>query len=141
MELTLFILVCVAMAMDIVTGYALACKEHNVSSSKMREGLWHKLAWMGIIGVAWFVQMAGEVLGRIDPALIQPASGLEVIAGVGVTGICALCLWNELVSVVENLCAINPDINDKLGRAFKNTKREQEAKTLIDPNKGGEAHA
>ena len=96
---------------------------------------------MGIIGVAWFVQLAGEVLSQIDPSLMQPATGLEVIASIGVTGICALCLWNELVSVVENLCAINPDINDKLGRAFKNTEREQEAKTLIDPNKGGEAHA
>lgn len=84
---------------DYVTGIAKAILNDTLSSKKMRQGLWHKFAYIILVLVAWFID---EVSLHVDLGL--PVSVFVCTVG----GICLI----ELTSILENITAINPELAD-----------------------------
>lgn len=102
----LMIVTCLAMLLDVITGVAGAVKNNELASGKMREGLWHKAGFAGLIAAAYLFEFAAA---HADLGISIPATG-------------AVCVWvvvTEAVSILENLCDINPQIaNSPLGKIF-----------------------
>ena len=102
-----YVLVGMFILMDMVTGLVKAFKEKNYTSSIMREGLFHK---------------AGAVLVVVFATLVDYA---QMFMELGVTvpmtaAVCGYIVLMEIGSIIENICAINPDIlPDKLKCYFK----------------------
>lgn len=86
-----------AMALDVFTGLVLAIKEHEVDSSKMRDGLYKKFANSIFCVVGYFAELA------------QAYAGINLIIPTG-TGVAAIVVTMETISILENLCKINPDL-------------------------------
>lgn len=84
---------------DYVTGIIGAVMHGNLSSTKMREGLGHKFAYLCIFFIAWFIDFE---MGHID---IGFHSVLTPTVTVGIVLI-------ELSSIIENIGEINPEIKD-----------------------------
>lgn len=84
---------------DYVTGVTKAIMQNNLNSHKMREGLGHKFAYIILTLTAWFID---EVNLHVDLGL--PVSVFICTAG----GICLI----ELTSILENITAINPELED-----------------------------
>lgn len=106
-QFDLVIITLVAMILDIITGFAAALKNADLSSSKMRQGLWHKAGFCGLLVLAYMVQFA----------MVHMELGLDFPA------VDAICVWiviTEIVSIIENLCIINPAIMDSpVGKLFR----------------------
>ena len=88
----------ILIAMDYLSGLAAAASRGDLQSSKMREGLWHKLGEVGAILLAYLVAEEGHYIGlpyQID--LLIPA----VIIWLSVM---------EITSILENLTLLNPDL-------------------------------
>lgn len=88
----------ILIAMDYVTGISVAVSRGNLQSSKMREGLWHKLGEVGAILLAYLVAEEGHYIGlpyRID--ILIPA----VLIWISVM---------EITSILENLAVLNPGL-------------------------------
>lgn len=88
----------ILIAMDYISGIAAAASRGDLQSSKMREGLWHKLGEVGAILLAYLVAEEGHYIGlpyQID--LLIPA----VIIWLSVM---------EITSILENLTLLNPDL-------------------------------
>lgn len=93
-------LTCLLIVMDYVSGVGAAVYRGTLQSSKMREGLWHKLGELGAILLAYVVAAEGHYLGipyQID--LLVPA----VLIWISVM---------EVTSILENLTLLNPDLDD-----------------------------
>ncbi len=109
------IAICITAAlivMDYMTGLLKACLNHDVSSSKMREGLYHKAAYVVIVILAAILEQATLV---VDIGLTMPL----------VTPACAYIVLTELSSILENLGEINPDLKDsKLLSLFRSNKAD-----------------
>lgn len=84
---------------DYITGVIKAAIQGNISSKKMREGLGHKLAYLVLTLVAWFIDILNAHLTLGFP--------INVFICV-VTGICFI----ELTSIIENITAINPELKN-----------------------------
>lgn len=93
--------------LDVVLGVAKACKTGTLSSSKMREGLWHKTAYLGIWIIAY-------VFGA---ATLYADLGVEVPT---VDAVSVYIILMEGLSGLENACALNPDlVGSRLLAQFK----------------------
>lgn len=91
----LFVIPLVFNILDIVTGFTAAVANQHVSSSAMREGLFHKL---------------GFIFALILAALLQYASGLLDL-GVEIPTLAAVAVFiilTEAVSILENIAEMNP---------------------------------
>lgn len=91
----LFVIPLVFNILDIITGFTAAVANQNVSSSAMREGLFHKL---------------GFIFALILAALLQYASGL-LDFGVEIPTLGAVAVFvvlTEAVSILENIAKMNP---------------------------------
>lgn len=93
-----FVALLVLIAMDVLLGFASACKDGTVRSSKMREGVWHKTGELGCVAVADVVD--GMMLGGIDLGYGAPVS----------TAIIVLLCVNEILSCLENAAKLNPEL-------------------------------
>lgn len=89
--------VLVFIIMDCITGIVGAVMHGNLSSTKMREGLGHKFAYLCVFFIAWFIDLE---MGHID---IGFHSALTPIVTVGIVLI-------ELSSIIENIGKINPEL-------------------------------
>ena len=89
--------VCGFIVLDIVTGFAQACANKTISSVKMRQGLWHKAAYLFAIMLAMLCEYA---TGYLDLGYTMPITA----------PVCAFICLTEVVSIVENLGRLNPDI-------------------------------
>lgn len=111
----LLIVTTLAMVLDVVTGVAGAVKSGTLMSGKMREGLWHKAGFCGLVAGAYLFEFAA---GVADLGIAIPATG-------------AVCVWvivTEAVSVVENLCVLNPQIAESpIGKAFAAARKDADA--------------
>lgn len=100
----------ILIAMDYISGIAAAASRGDLQSSKMREGLWHKLGEVGAILLAYLVAEEGHYIGlpyQID--LLIPA----VIIWLSVM---------EITSIIENITILNPDLaSDGFLRIFRRT--------------------
>ena len=95
---------CAFMLADIISGFLKAWKSHDIKSRALREGLFHKAAFLGVIGLAQLTELAADKIPGIE--LNLPITG----------AICAYIILTELVSVLENLKSINPDIGGVMNR-------------------------
>lgn len=84
---------------DYVTGIAKAILNNTLSSQKMRQGLWHKFAYLTLTLVAYFVDMINlhVDLGLPVSVFVCTVGGISLI---------------ELTSILENITAINPELAD-----------------------------
>lgn len=97
----------VMMVLDIITGLAGAAKDKAVNSGKMREGLWHKAGYFGLIALAAVYEVATVY---INFEVAELGIGMTAPELPAVTAVCAFVVLTEIVSIVENLCVLNPDI-------------------------------
>ena len=94
-----FLLPCILMLIDVITGYYNAWKTNTVSSQKMRDGLGKKIAELCYIVIAFFIGLAFD---------IKPVTYF----------ISLYVIYMELVSIAENCkklgVALPKTIDDKL---------------------------
>lgn len=126
----LLIVTALAIAIDVVTGFAGAVKTGTVISSKMREGLWHKAGFAGLIVTAFLLEY---LCAHIPYTGVEVAYIQDICAALAsIPLVLSACLWvivTEAVSIMENLCTLNHDIaQSPIGRIFA---------ALEDGEKGG----
>lgn len=101
------VLACIMMVADIVIGFVGAAIRHDISSTKMREGIGHKVMMLALIVVAY-------VLGV----------GLTHVSGIqfevpSTEAVCWYIIVMELASIIENMAMAWPAFSDsKLFRYF-----------------------
>ena len=95
------LLVCILIVADILTGIAKATKTHTLQSAIFRHGGYKKVFILLIICVAWSID---KIYFQND--MIYTAS-------------CTYYLFNEAISIMENLSALGVPIPDKLKRILK----------------------
>lgn len=104
----IFLITAAFIGLDFISGLIKACATHTFMSSKMREGLFHKVGFMLCV-----------VLGvLVDNA--QAYIDLGISIPVPVTGaVCAYIILMEMASILENVCIIVPElVPEKLHRIF-----------------------
>lgn len=86
--------------MDIVCGTVAAMRNRELCSSIAREGMYNKIgeAMFLLIGI-----IANEILA------MPPFDGLGISPGIAYL-VAAYIAWMELVSILENICKINPEL-------------------------------
>lgn len=99
----------VFIVLDVITGFMNALMHSEVDSSKMREGLFHKATFIILIVLFMFIEYVQEYF----QFMTELPTGLMVCVYVCVT---------ELVSIMENLAAMNPTISE--WKIFKNIKKK-----------------
>ena len=100
-------------AIDLVSGFLCGIKVRGLDSSKLRDGLFKKVGFIVCYTVAFILDSYGGFLGL-------PADIPFVIM------ICSYVVLTELVSIVENVHTLNPDIlPEKLMDIFKIGKGEK----------------
>ena len=97
----LILAACLGMCFDFLSGFANACMHHEVSSEKMRIGLWHKLGFLGCIALGIYIEW------------LQGISDIASYIGVELPTTAAICIVIcviEIVSIYENIKKINPQV-------------------------------
>lgn len=103
------------MGIDVLTGYVSAVIKHDVSSTKMREGLGHKALLLCI-----------ELLAFVIEVVCQHVDGMGVMSGVTVVGISVVIILMEVTSIWENVVSASPELKDSpLGKIFENAKTKK----------------
>ena len=119
-ELAALAITCVLIVMDYLTGLAKAIVQKDIDSTKMRDGLWHKAAYIVVIVLAEVIEHGQELvdLGFTVP-LIVPA--------------CVYIVVTETASILENLGQINPELADSpILQLFRSTKTNTDTDTKED---------
>lgn len=83
--------------LDLITGIISAIKNKEIKSAKLRDGLFKKVGFLLCYFVAWLVDTYGDYIGFNFGVDILPIIILYVCT-------------TELVSIIENICKINPDL-------------------------------
>lgn len=83
---------------DYVSGVVKAVKMKSLDSTKMREGLWHKLGFIGAMALGYACQLACNFE-------ILPQSFSAIFGAV-----CVYVYITEAISIFENLCALSPEL-------------------------------
>lgn len=96
----------VAIVFDFIVGFIAAAKNNMVSSTVMRRGMWNKLSEVLAIMFGFLCEFGIEVFGA-------STLGFNVNIPI-VTGICVYIFVYEVVSIIENLGCMNPELADKL---------------------------
>lgn len=110
MSLNEIVAVCVActlVVIDYASGLLKACKKHDLNSTAMREGLYHKATYVFVLSVAVVIEKAQHfiALGFNVPILVPAATYIAM---------------TEIVSILENLAEVNPELaGSKLMALFK----------------------
>lgn len=82
---------------DLITGFISAIKNKEIKSSKLRDGLFKKVGFLICYFMAWLIDTYGVYIGFHFGVAILPVIILYVCT-------------TELVSIIENICKINPDL-------------------------------
>lgn len=105
MALALALILC-----DWVTGTAKGAKQHELCSSTMREGLWHKAGEVAVMVLAYMLEVGSA---HIDLGFTVPLF----------VPTCVYIVFNETSSILENISVLNPELADtRLMQFFKSTK-------------------
>lgn len=99
-QLPLIIVCCCFMVLDIVTGFVGAVVNNCVDSKKMKAGLWHKCGFMLAILFGILCEWASSF---VDLGFSLPIQ----------TAVCGFIICIEIVSNLENLCKISPELASK----------------------------
>lgn len=84
-------------ALDLVTGMIAAIRSKEIQSSKLRDGLFKKAAFILCYFLAWLIDAYGNTVGFSIGVPVLPVIVLYVVT-------------TELVSIIENIAKINPDL-------------------------------
>lgn len=109
-EIAALVITCVLIVMDYLTGLAKSVVNKDIDSTKMRDGLWHKAAYVAVIVLAEIIEHGQEAvdLGFTVP-LIVPT--------------CVYIVLTETASILENISQINPELADSpVMQLFRSTK-------------------
>lgn len=106
--LCLVVVLC-ACLFDYLSGVFKAFATHTVCTSRMREGLCHKVAIIACEFLAISIEFA---TGYIDLGVELSGSMSALVA--------AAIVIMEVLSVYENLCAVNPGLKDNAISRFFN---------------------
>lgn len=100
-----YLITLIFIVLDFASGIVKALKNKNVSSQVLREGLFHKMAYIILVVLAVLIEQAeGLVIDSTIPVVI-PA--------------CAYIVFTEITSILENVTQINPEIlPEKLASIF-----------------------
>lgn len=104
-------LACAFMMLDIVSGFTQAVVNKCVDSSKMKQGLWHKCGFLLAIIFGWLCECS---MIYIDLGFSLPIQN----------AVCAFIILTEIVSILENLGKISPELSDKKFMSIFNRKAE-----------------
>lgn len=127
MDRTEIIALCIVMAlivMDYATGLAKAVKNKDISSEKMREGLWHKAAYLIVLMLAEILEHGQKIvdMGFTIPIII-PA--------------CVYIIVTETTSILENVGQLNPELS---GSAIMQLFRNNTTITSTSPKHKAETN-
>ena len=101
-------------ATDLATGIIYAFKEHNLKSSKLRDGLFKKSGFLVCYFLAYMIDTYGNSIGF--------NVGVKVL-----NGVVLYTVLTELTSIFENVHRINPDLlPEKLVDLFHIPNNEKE---------------
>ena len=134
----IYIITAAFILLDFITGIVKAFASKSYTSSLMREGLFHKVGSIMVIGFGALVDYAQ---GFIDIGVSIPVA----------SSLCIYICLMEIGSIIENVCIINPRIiPDKLqsyfsklsqnkvekseDKAEEKTEEKKEADTIEDPH-------
>lgn len=111
---TFFAFALVFILLDILTGLAKGASQHDISSEKMKQGFWHKLAIIAALIVA----------GLLDAAA---GAGLDLGFEVPVfEAACGYVVLMELFSILENISEINPELaGSRIFNLFASNKEDK----------------
>lgn len=119
MDFHVLIVTAVMIVLDVVVGFAGAVRNKDVQSAKLRDGLWHKAGFVGLIALAYVIQYA----------TLYADLGFEIPT---VAAVCVYVIVTEIVSVFENLCVLNPELVDSpLGAIFAKTLKVENAEGAV----------
>ncbi len=96
----------IMMTFDVVLGYTCAFMKRDVSSSKMRDGLMHKMGYFAMLILACISEGILSYLGGV-PGFEEASTLLGVF---GITGVSIYIIVMELGSVMEIIGKFNPEI-------------------------------
>lgn len=99
-QLLITLIVFAFIVFDVIVGLANAYLKHELSSSKMREGLQHKAGEI-------FLMLLAD--GCYFAMTIPPFDKLGIPADI-VNLVSVFLVLMELMSIVENICKLNPDL-------------------------------
>ena len=101
-----FIVTMILIVIDFISGVSAAAKNGKLSSKAMRNGMWHKFAYILVIGAS----------ATMDYATKHLEMGISMPIFIPVC--IAICL-TEITSTIENCIKLNPDIkNEKIISIF-----------------------
>lgn len=84
-------------ALDIISGLFAGIKNKDIQSSKLRDGLFKKVGFIFCYILAWLIDTQGDIIGFAISVKILPIIILYVCT-------------TEVVSILENISKINPDL-------------------------------
>lgn len=109
-----FLIVTVVMVLDIVTGIIKSIDERSFSSEALRKGLAHKMVYVIILVLAWFIEQAEM---HVDLGISWP---LVVPVTVALSAI-------DIVSILENAIAVDPELGKgKISGIFTHDLKEEQ---------------
>lgn len=93
----IYLIVAMFIVLDFATGLVKAFKEKSYTSTIMREGLFHKCGSVFCVAFGCLVDYTQTL---VDIGVTVPVA----------LSICVYIILMEIGSIIENLCAINPNI-------------------------------
>lgn len=113
-ETTALVMVSIMIVTDYLTGLIKAAMQHDISSEKMRNGLYHKVSFVIVMFLAEIIERAQQ---SIDLGFSMP---IVAPAAIYIT-------ITEVSSVLENLGEINPELkNSRLLTLFRSNRTGEE---------------
>lgn len=110
-----FIVVTCFIGGDIISGVLKGTYNGELNSTKLRKGLFHKLSEFLAVGVCYLLEYgAGYFQFGFDIPLLRPV-------------VCYICLM-ELISIIENICAMNPQLKKLFKPYLEKFNNEEEDK-------------
>lgn len=98
---------------DIITGFVAALRNKSLQSSRLRDGIFKKVGFIFCYILAYIIDHYGEIIGFQIGIYILPIIILYVCT-------------TEIVSIIENICKINPDlVPSKLMELFNINQEEK----------------
>lgn len=102
-----YVITGIFIGIDYLTGIVKAIEKNELSSEKMRAGLFHKFAYVIIVFVGYIIDYAQTIFYIGFEAPINEA-------------VCVYIILIEISSIIENCVSINPELqNTKIGNIFK----------------------
>lgn len=106
---------------DILTGFLKAAANHDIDSTALRKGLLHKLSEVVSIVFAFLCEYAVQYIHL----------GVEIPL---VIAVCGYIIIMEIISVLENIVEVNPELGKFFSKYLSKLKEVQENGSTADDN-------